>query len=72
VIEKAAAEADVQLESVVVYGDAAEEIMTFAESAQIDVIVIGSSGSGRVKRTLMGSVSTKVALHASHSVYIVR
>jgi nucleotide-binding universal stress UspA family protein len=72
VIEKAAAEADVQLESVVVYGDAAEEIMTFAESAHIDVIVIGSSGSGRVKRTLMGSVSTKVALHASHSVYIVR
>jgi nucleotide-binding universal stress UspA family protein len=72
VIEKAAAEADVLLESVVVYGDAAEEIMAYAESAQIDVIVIGSSGSGRVKRTLMGSVSTKVALHASHSVYIVR
>jgi nucleotide-binding universal stress UspA family protein len=72
VIEKAAAEADVPLESVVVYGDAAEEIMAFAEGAEIDVIVIGSSGSGRVKRTLMGSVSTKVALHASHSVYIVR
>jgi nucleotide-binding universal stress UspA family protein len=72
VIEKVAAEADVLLENVVVYGDAAEEIMAFAESNDIDVIVIGSSGSGRVKRTLMGSVSTKVALQASHSVYIVR
>ncbi|WP_027715954.1 universal stress protein [Desulfuromonas sp. TF] len=72
VIEKAAAEADVLLESVVVYGDAAEEIMAFAESEEVDVIVIGSSGSGRIKRTLMGSVSTKVALHASQSVYIVR
>jgi nucleotide-binding universal stress UspA family protein len=72
VVEKAAAENDVSLESVVVYGDAAEEIMDFAESEEVDVIVIGSSGSGPIKRTLMGSVSTKVALHASQSVYIVR
>jgi nucleotide-binding universal stress UspA family protein len=72
VVEKAAAENDVPLESVVVYGDAAEEIMDFAESEEVDVIVIGSSGSGPIKRTLMGSVSTKVALHASQSVYIVR
>jgi len=72
VVEKAAAEADISLENVVVYGDAAEEIMACAEREEIDVIVIGSSGAGRVKRTLMGSVSTKVALHSRHSVYIVR
>jgi len=72
VVEKAATEADIPLENVVVYGDAAEEIMACAEREEIDVIVIGSSGSGRVKRTLMGSVSTKVALHSRHSVYIVR
>ncbi|MBE0598749.1 MAG: universal stress protein, partial [Desulfuromonadales bacterium] len=72
VVEKAAAEAGVPLQSQVVYGDAAEEILSFADQEQIDVIVIGSSGAGLVKRALMGSVSTKIALHAHCSVYIVR
>lgn len=72
VVEKAAADADVDLESLVVYGDAAEEILTLADERECDVIVIGSSGKGRMKRTLLGSVSTKVALHARSSVYIVR
>ncbi|MDY6849791.1 MAG: universal stress protein [Geoalkalibacter sp.] len=72
VVEKSAAEADVPLENVVVYGDPAEEIMAFAEQEEISVIVIGSSGAGRVRRTLLGSVSTKVALHARCSVYVVR
>lgn len=72
VVEKAASEAEVILQTVVVYGDAAEEIMSFAEQEGIDVIVIGSSGSGRVKRALLGSVSLKIAMHARHSVYIVR
>ena len=43
-----------------------------SHKADYDVIVIGSSGKGMVKRTLLGSVSTKVALHAQCSVYIVR
>ena len=72
VVEKAAAEVGVELETHQVYGDAAEEIMAFAEQEEIDVIVIGSSGAGPVKRALLGSVSTKVALHARCSVYIVR
>ena len=72
VVEKVAAEADVQLESLVVYGDPAEELMTMAEEKGCDVIVVGSSGKGRMKRTLLGSVSSKVALHAHCSVYIVR
>ncbi|KIH76231.1 Nucleotide-binding universal stress protein, UspA family [Geoalkalibacter ferrihydriticus] len=72
VVEKVAAETGVALENVVVYGDAAEEILAFAEQEEISVIVIGSSGAGRVKRALLGSVSTKVALHARCSVYIVR
>jgi nucleotide-binding universal stress UspA family protein len=72
VVEKAAAEAGVVLENVVVYGDPAEEILSYAEQEEIDVLVIGSSGAGRVKRTFLGSVSTKVAMHARQSVYIVR
>jgi len=72
VVEKAATEADVQVESLVVYGDPAEELMLMAEEKNCDVIVVGSSGKGRVKRTLLGSVSTKISLHAHCSVYIVR
>ena len=72
VVEKAAAEAEIPLASEVVYGDAAEEILSYAEQQEVDVIVIGSAGSGRVRRTLMGSVSTKVAMHSRCSVYIVR
>lgn len=72
VVEKAAAEAGVPLESLVVYGDPAEELMLLARERHCDVIVVGSSGKGRVKRTVLGSVSTKVALHAHCSVYIIR
>jgi len=72
VVEKVAAEAGVSMDSLVVYGDPAEELIRIAEEKNCDVIVVGSSGKGRMKRTLLGSVSTKVALHAHCSVYIVR
>ena len=72
VIEKDAREAGVPLEIKVVYGDPAQELISFAESEQIDVIVIGSSGKGFIKRKLLGSVSNKVAKNAPCSVYIVR
>jgi nucleotide-binding universal stress UspA family protein len=72
VVEKVAKEMEVQLESLVVYGDPAEELMLMAEEKNCDVIVVGSSGKGRVKRTLLGSVSTKISLQAHCSVYIVR
>lgn len=72
VVEKAASEASVALESLILYGDPAEELMQFAKEKGCDVIVIGSSGKGMVKRTVLGSVSTKVALQSQCSVYIVR
>lgn len=72
VVEKVAEEAGVSLESLVVYGDPAEELMLMAEEKGCDSIVVGSSGKGRMRRTLLGSVSTKIALHAHCSVYIVR
>jgi nucleotide-binding universal stress UspA family protein len=72
VVEKVAAEAGVDLESTIMYGDPAEELMMLAEEKNCDVIVVGSSGKGRMKRTLLGSVSTKISLHAHCSVYIVR
>ncbi len=72
VIDKSAREAGVDLTSLVAYGDPADEIIHMAEEQECDVIVIGSSGKGRVKRALLGSVSAEVALKADISVYIVR
>lgn len=72
VIEKNAAEFDIPLEIKAVYGDPADELISFAEREEIDVIVIGSTGKGFIKRSLLGSVSHKVAKQARCSVYIVR
>jgi len=72
VVEKATAASGIELENVVVYGDPVEEILRQARGLECDLIVIGSSGKGVVKRTLEGSVSTRVTLKAECSVLLVR
>lgn len=72
VIEKNAAEAGIPLEIKVVYGEPVDELLNFAEREEIDVIVIGSTGKGFLKRKVMGSVSHKVVKNAKCSVYVVR
>jgi nucleotide-binding universal stress UspA family protein len=72
VIEKIAAEEDVPLETAVVYGNPADELIRFAQKEGVDVIVIGSTGKGFLKRKLLGSVSHKVVKDAKCSVYVVR
>ncbi|MBJ6725116.1 universal stress protein [Geomesophilobacter sediminis] len=72
VVEKLAAEMDVPLETGVVYGEPADELIRFAQKEEIDVIVIGSTGKGFLKRKLLGSVSHKVVQNAKCSVYVVR
>ena len=46
--------------SMVFRGDPAEEIIQFARNNDIDMIVIGSRGLGKIKGLLLGSVSGKV------------
>lgn len=72
VVEKCAAEHDIQLEMIIEYGDPADKIISLAKREEIDVIVIGSSGKGFIQRRIKGSVSHKVASNAACSVYIVR
>ena len=72
VVDKAAVEADIQLRKEVLYGDVGEQLLQFSEREDCDLIVIGSSGKGRLRRALQGSVSTRVALSARCSVYVVR
>ena len=72
VVEKNAAEAVIPLEIKVAYGDPVDELLGFAEKEEIDVIVIGSTGKGFLKRKVLGSVSDRVVRSAKCSVYVVR
>jgi nucleotide-binding universal stress UspA family protein len=53
-------------------GDAAKEIVELAEELGVGLVVLGSNGRGRIRRALMGSVSTGVLRHAHCSVLIAR
>ncbi|HET7269694.1 MAG TPA: universal stress protein, partial [Rubrobacter sp.] len=53
-------------------GDAAKEIVELVEELETGLVILGSRGYGRIRRSLMGSVSTSVLRHAHCSVLIVR
>lgn len=48
------------------------EIVALAEDLGVGLIVMGSSGLGRIRRALMGSVSDAVVRHAHCPVLVVR
>ena len=72
VVDKAATDAGLHLRKEVLYGEVEEQLLLFAEREECDLVVIGSSGKGRLRRMLKGSVSLRVALNARCSVYVVR
>lgn len=53
----------------VLWGDAAPELIT--ASKELDLLAMGSRGHGTVRRTLFGSVSTRLLHHAECSVVVV-
>ncbi len=65
-------EKDIDAETVMLEGNPADKIVDYAKSNDMDLIVIGSTGKDATERTLLGSVSSRVAANASCSVLIVR
>ena len=67
-LEAAGVRADTALE----IGNPAEEIIQAGDDGNFDLIVVGSTGSGRATRWLLGSVSDRVVRHANRPVMVVR
>ena len=67
--EKAGAK---KVETAIGTGDPATSILGFAERSKMDMIAMGTRGLGKLKGTILGSVSRKVADNAETSCLIVK
>lgn len=61
-----------EVDTEILEGSPAEAIMDVANTREVDLIVMGSRGFGRLKGLLIGSQSQKVVQHALCPVLIVR
>src|SRR5947208_3358542 len=64
-------DAHIAVQHVFLEGDAATEILRYAEDAGIDLIVMGTHGRTGLERLLMGSVTEQVMRGAKCSVLVV-
>ena len=68
----AAAEHGIVATTALLHGVTVEEIIVFADSNDVDLIVVGSRGHGTVASALLGSVSRGVLRESKRPVLIVR
>ena len=71
-VKNAGKAANVEVESFILEGSPAVEIINFAEKNDIDLIVMGSHGNSAIQRFLIGSVVEKVIKHSKIDVLVVR
>jgi nucleotide-binding universal stress UspA family protein len=69
---KIAAEKGVDVETELLKGKPADEIVTYADTIDADLIVVGSRGHGAIASALIGSVSRGVLHESRRPVLIVR
>lgn len=65
-------DSDIEVNTKLLRGNAAEMIMEEIEDNDYDLVVMGSRGLGTFSRTILGSVSQKVLNHVDTSVLIVK
>ena len=67
-----AEKSDVKIETVIGEGDAASNIIGYAQKEDFDTIIIGRRGLGRFKEMVLGSISSNVLHHSKSTVMIVK
>ncbi len=60
----------ISVQTVVIKGSAADEIIDYAKKNNVDLIVIGSHGSSGIVRWALGSVADKVVRHSTAPVLV--
>ena len=65
-------EKDIKAKNVLLHGDAATEIIQYANDNSIDLVIAGSRGLSPVQSWLIGSVSRKLVHYAGCSVLLVK
>lgn len=70
--ELAQGESTMEIEKKVLIGIAKHEIVNYAKTEAIDLIVMGATGRGAIERALVGSTTTYVVTHAPCNVLVVR
>lgn len=70
--ERAAAHDGIHASSKLLSGNAADEIVAYADSEDADLIVIGSRGHGTIASVLLGSVSRRVLSESRRPVAVIR
>ncbi len=71
-VEAMLANAGVEAPIEVIEGDPAKTICQYEETSDIDLIIIGSSGHGGLKKLILGSVSDKVTNSAKCPVLVAK
>jgi nucleotide-binding universal stress UspA family protein len=67
-----AAEHGVVSTTAMLRGDTVDEIVAYADSSDVDLLVVGSRGHGAIASTLLGSVSRGILGESKRPVLIVR
>jgi|WetSurMetagenome_2_1015567.scaffolds.fasta_scaffold15612_4 nucleotide-binding universal stress UspA family protein len=62
---------DINAVSVIVEGNAADEILKYAAGNNIDMILLSTHGRSGISRFFMGSVSTRVVNHSTVPVLVI-
>jgi nucleotide-binding universal stress UspA family protein len=71
-VENVGRAANVEVESIILEGKPANEIIDFAEKSDIDLIVMGTHGKTGIQRFFIGSVSENVVRHSERAVLVVK
>lgn len=71
-VEETAKAAGIEVESVLLEGHPADEIVKFAEQNDIEMIAMGTLGKTGLDRFLLGSVAENVVRHSKIPVLVVR